>query len=42
MELVRRNIHMNRQKGKAVSHMTLDDDDNIPDNMPEAGMIIQE
>ncbi len=42
MELVRRNIHMNRQKGKAVSQMTLDDDYNIPDNMPDAGMIIQE
>jgi hypothetical protein len=42
VELVRRNIHMNRQKGKAVSQMTLDDDYNIPDNMPDAGMIIQE
>lgn len=42
MKLVRRNIHMNRQKGKAVSQMTLDDDYNIPDNMPDAGMIIQE
>ena len=42
MELVRRNIHMNRRKGKAVSQMTLDDDYNIPDNMPDVGMIIQE
>ena len=31
MELVRRTIRMTRQKGKAVSQMTLDDDYNIPD-----------
>ena len=42
MELVRKNIHMNRQKGKAVSQITLDDDYNIPDQMPDAGMLIQE
>ncbi|MCI8598230.1 MAG: DUF3794 domain-containing protein [Lachnospiraceae bacterium] len=33
---------MNRQKGKAISQITLDDDYNIPDNMPDAGMVIQE
>ena len=42
MELVRRTIHMIRQKGKAVSQMTLDDDYNIPEAMPDAGMIVQE
>ncbi len=42
VELVRKNIHMNRQKGKAVSQITLDDDYNIPEQMPDAGMIIQE
>lgn len=42
MELIRKNIHMNRQKGKAVSQITLDDDYNIPEHMPDAGMIIQE
>lgn len=42
MELVRKNIHMNRQKGKAVSQITLDDDYNIPEQMPDVGMIIQE
>ena len=42
MELVRRNIHMNRQKGKAVSQITLDDDYNIPEQMPDVGMIVQE
>lgn len=42
MELVRKNIHMNRQRGKAVSQITLDDDYNMPEQMPDAGMIIQE
>ena len=42
MELVRKTIHMIRQKGKAVSQMTLDDDYNIPETMPDAGMIVQE
>ena len=27
---------------KAVSQMTLDDDYNIPEAMPDAGMIVQE
>ena len=42
MELVRKTIHTIRQKGKAVSQMTLDDDYNIPEAMPDAGMIVQE
>lgn len=42
MELVRRTIRMTRQKGKAVSQMTLDDDYNIPETMPDVSMIVQE
>ena len=42
VELVRKTIHMMRQKGRAVSQMTLDDDYNIPEAMPDAGMIVQE
>lgn len=42
VELVQKNIHMNRQKGKAVSQITLDDDYNIPEHMPDVNMIIQE
>lgn len=42
VELVRKTIHMIRQKAKAVSQITLDDDCNIPESMPDAGMIIQE
>lgn len=42
MELVRKNLHRNRQKGRAVSQITLDDDYNIPDSMPDVGMTIQE
>ncbi|MEI3526196.1 MAG: DUF3794 domain-containing protein [Eubacteriales bacterium] len=42
MELVRKTIRMTRQKGKAVSQITLDDDYNIPETMPDAGLIIQE
>lgn len=42
MELVRRTIRMTRQKGKAVSQMTLDDDYNIPETMPGCGYVVQE
>lgn len=42
MELVRKTIRMTRQKGKAVSQMTLDDDYNIPESMPDVSMIVQE
>lgn len=42
MEIIRKNIHMNRQKGKAISQMTLDDDYNVPDNKPDIEKIIQE
>ncbi len=40
MELVRRTIRMTRQKGKAISQMTLDDDYNIPETMPDVSMIM--
>ncbi len=42
MELVRKTIRMTRQKGKAVSQMTLDEDYKISENMPDAGMLVQE
>lgn len=42
MELVRRTIRMTRQKGKAVSQITLDDDYNISETMPDVNLIIQE
>ena len=40
MELVRKTIRMTRQKGKAVSQMTLDEDYNISETMPDAGMLV--
>lgn len=42
MDLIKKNIHMNRQKSKAVSQLTLDDDFNVPDTRPDMGKIIQE
>lgn len=42
MDLIKKNIHMNRQKSKAVSQLTLDDDFNVPDTKPDMGKIIQE
>lgn len=42
LELVRKTIYMSRQKGKAVNQVTLDDDYNIPEAMPDAGFLIQE
>lgn len=41
MELVKKNIHMNRQKNKAVTQITLDDDFNVPDTKPDIEKIIQ-
>ncbi len=40
MELVKKNVHMHRQKSKAVSQITLEDDYNIPDSKPDVGRII--
>lgn len=40
MELVKKNVHMNKLKGKAVSQMTLDDDFNVSDQLPDMKRII--
>ena len=42
MELIKKNIHMNKLKNKAVSQLTLDDDYNVPDSKPDIGKIIQQ
>lgn len=39
MELLRKNIHMDRIRTEAVSQMTLEDDLNIPDNKPDVDTI---
>jgi hypothetical protein len=41
MELLKKNIHMNWQKGKAEQRMSLSEDFNIPDKKPDAGRLIQ-
>ena len=35
MELIKRNIHMDRVKAEAVTQLTLEDDVNIPENKPD-------
>ena len=40
MELIKKNIHMNRQKGNAVSQITLDDDFIIPDAMEDVSQVL--
>ena len=40
MELMKKNIHMNRQKGNAVSQITLDDDFIVPDTMDDVSQVI--
>lgn len=42
MELLKKNIRMNRQKSKAVNQITLDEDNNVPDSKPDIESIIQE
>lgn len=42
MELAKKYIHMNREKGKAVTQITLDDDFNVPDMKPDMIRIIQD
>ena len=42
MEILKKNIRMNRQKSKAVNQITLEEDMNVPDSKPDAGSIIQE
>ena len=42
MELVKKYIHMNHEKGRAESQVTLDDDFNVPDSKPDVMRLIQE
>ena len=39
MELVKKNIHMDRTKAEAVSQITLEDDLNIPEQKPDVDSI---
>jgi hypothetical protein len=39
MEIIRKNIHMNRIRTEAVSQFTLEDDMNIPENRPDVNML---
>lgn len=40
MELAKKYIHMNREKGKAATQITLDDDFNVPDTRPDLVRIV--
>ena len=40
MELIKKNIHMDRYRCKAATQITLDDDRNVPDNKPDMEFII--
>ena len=40
MDLAKKYVHMNREKGKAVTQVTLDDDFNVPDMKPDLIRII--
>ena len=40
MELVRKNIHMDRIKGQAATQITLEDDVNISDSKPDVSKLI--
>ena len=42
MELIKRNIHMDRIRTEALSQITPEDDINIPDNKPDVDMINME
>ena len=39
MELIRRNIHMDRVKAEAVTQFTLEDDINLPENKPDVSTL---
>ena len=39
LELVKKNIHMNRWKGNATSQITLDDDFIVPDTMDDVDQV---
>ena len=40
IELIKKEIHMNRQRGTAVSQLTLDDELSGPDARDDAGQIL--
>lgn len=40
MELIKKNIHMDRVKCRAVSQISLEEDLNIPENKPDVGSLI--
>ena len=40
MELVKKNIHMNRWKGNAATQITLDDDFIVPDTLDDVAQVI--
>lgn len=42
MELLKKYIHMSREKGDAMSQITLDDDFNVPDAKPDVIRIIMD
>jgi len=42
LELIKKNIHMNGLKGKAVNQITLEDDYNVPDSKADVLNIIQQ
>ena len=42
MSLIKKNIHMNKVKGKIISQVTMDDDVNVPDRLPDIGNKITE
>ena len=39
MELIKRNIHMDRTKTEAVTQFTIEDDVNIPDSKPDVNAL---
>jgi hypothetical protein len=42
MELIKKNIHMNRLKGKIITQLTLEDDFNVPDVKPDIDQMIKD
>lgn len=42
MELIKKNIHMNKLKSKCSTQLTLDDDFNVPDIKPDIDRIVKE
>lgn len=41
MELLKKNIHMMREKGRSVERITVDEDCNVPDQLPDVERIIE-